>query len=264
MLSPGRLRCIIVDDEADARRLIEIYVQKVPYLELVGFAENATDALFMIRDIKPDIVFLDIEMPEMTGFELLKLLPAARPAVIMITADPSYALEGYEHELTDYLLKPVPFERFLKAVNKVDSAHLPKHLQGASEPRREFVQPAGESHEADDVNTFTGALNDFLLLKENKKLIKVAPSEIHFIEGMRDYLKLYWADRVAVIHMTMSKIEEVLSPTQFLRVNRSYIVNKKVIREIEGNEITTNTGRKIPIGVTYRANVLAALQKNRI
>jgi DNA-binding LytR/AlgR family response regulator len=81
---------------------------------------------------------------------------------------------------------------------------------------------------------------------------------------MRDYLKLYWSDRVAIIHMTMAKLEEALPPTQFLRVNRSYIVNKKVIREIEGNEITTNSGRKIPIGVTYRANVLAALQKNRI
>jgi len=264
MLSPGRLRCIIVDDEADARRLIEKYVQKVPFLELVGTAESATDALFLIREIKPDIVFLDIEMPEMTGFELLKLLPAARPAVIMITADPSYALEGYEHELTDYLLKPVSFERFLKAVNKVDSTRFQKHLPGGSETARKFVSSSKEPQEHVPDTAFSGARNDFLLLKENKKLIKVAPSEIHFIEGMRDYLKLYWADRVAVIHMTMAKIEEALPVAQFLRVNRSYIVNKKVIREIEGNEITTNSGRKIPIGVTYRANVLAALQKNRI
>uniref|UniRef100_UPI00313F1186 LytR/AlgR family response regulator transcription factor n=1 Tax=Dyadobacter sp. OTU695 TaxID=3043860 RepID=UPI00313F1186 len=264
MLSPGRLRCIIVDDEADARRLIEKYVQKVPFLELVGTAESATDALFLIREVKPDIVFLDIEMPEMTGFELLKLLPAIRPAVIMITADPSYALEGYEHELTDYLLKPVSFERFLKAINKVDSARLQKHLPGVSEPGGKSVSSPKEPQERVLDTAFTGTRNDFLLLKENKKLIKVAPSEIHFIEGMRDYLKLYWADRVAIIHMTMAKIEEALPVAQFLRVNRSYIVNKKVIREIEGNEITTNSGRKIPIGVTYRANVLAALQKNRI
>jgi two-component system, LytTR family, response regulator len=264
MLSPGRLRCIIVDDEADARRLIEKYVLKVPFLELAGVAESATDALFLIREIKPDIVFLDIEMPEMTGFELLKLLPATRPAIIMITADPSYALEGYEHELTDYLLKPVSFERFLKAVNKVDSTRFTKQLPGIPEPAREYVPTPKETYQSVHDTEFTGARNDFLLLKENKKLIKVAPGEIHFIEGMRDYLKLYWSDRVAIIHMTMAKIEEALSPTQFLRVNRSYIVNKKVIREIEGNEITTNSGRKIPIGVTYRANVLAALQKNRI
>ena len=264
MLSSGRLRCIIVDDEADARRLIEKYVQKVPFLELTGLAENATDALFLIREMKPDIVFLDIEMPEMTGFELLKLLPAARPAMIMITADPSYALEGYEHELTDYLLKPVSFERFLKAVNKVDNTGSQKHLPAASEISRENVSTAKEPHQQIFDTEFSGAGNDFLLLKENKKLIKVAPGEIHFIEGMRDYLKLYWSDRVAIIHMTMAKIEEALPAAQFLRVNRSYIVNKKVIREIEGNEITTNSGRKIPIGVTYRANVLAALQKNRI
>ncbi|GGM83203.1 DNA-binding response regulator [Dyadobacter beijingensis] len=264
MFSPGRLRCIIVDDEADARRLIESYVRKVPFLELAGFAESATDGLFLIRETKPDIVFLDIEMPEMTGFELLKLLPAARPAIIMITADPSYALEGYEHELTDYLLKPVSFERFLKAVNKVDTGRAPRHLPASPEPVREPFSSTKDVHESEQDTDFTGTRNDFLLLKENKKLIKVAPSEIHFIEGMRDYLKLYWADRVAIIHMTMAKIEEALSPAQFLRVNRSYIVNKKVIREIEGNEITTNSGRKIPIGVTYRANVLAALQKNRI
>ncbi|WP_353721263.1 LytTR family DNA-binding domain-containing protein [Dyadobacter sp. 676] len=264
MLSPGRLRCIIVDDEADARRLIEKYVQKVPFLELAGFAESATDALFLIREMKPDVIFLDIEMPEMTGFELLKLLPATRPAIVMITADPSYALEGYEHELTDYLLKPVSFERFLKAVNKVDSARLQKRLPTTMEAEQVYLTKPEEWAEPVQEAEFTGTRNDFLLLKENKKLIKVAPGEIHFIEGMRDYLKLYWSDGVAVIHMTMAKIEEALSPKQFLRVNRSYIVNKKVIREIEGNEITTNSGRKIPIGVTYRANVLAALQKNRI
>ena len=200
----------------------------------------------------------------MTGFELLKLLPASRPAMIMITADPSYALEGYEHELTDYLLKPVSFERFLKAVNKVDNTDFPKSFPVISELPREIVPISKEPQEQILDTEFSGARNDFLLLKENKKLIKVAPAEIHFIEGMRDYLKLYWSDRVAVIHMTMAKIEEALPAAQFLRVNRSYIVNKKVIREIEGNEITTNSGRKIPIGVTYRANVLAALHKNRI
>ncbi|WP_409012479.1 LytR/AlgR family response regulator transcription factor [Dyadobacter sp. 50-39] len=239
-------------------------MQKVPFLELAGSAETATDALFLIRKLKPDIVFLDIEMPEMTGFELLKLLPASRPAMIMITADPSYALEGYEHELTDYLLKPVSFERFLKAVNKVDNTDFPKSFPVISELPREIVPISKEPQEQILDTEFSGARNDFLLLKENKKLIKVAPAEIHFIEGMRDYLKLYWSDRVAVIHMTMAKIEEALPAAQFLRVNRSYIVNKKVIREIEGNEITTNSGRKIPIGVTYRANVLAALHKNRI
>lgn len=259
MLSPGRLRCVIVDDEADARRLIEKYVLRVPFLELVGFAETATDALFQIRELQPEVVFLDIEMPEMTGFELLKLLPAARPAIIMITADPSYALEGYEQQVTDYLLKPVPFERFLKAINKVEGARI---MAKPQEPA--WAQSARSLSPDDSYDAATGSSADFLLLKENKKLIKVSPSEIHFIEGMRDYLKLYWADRVAVIHMTMAKIEEALSTTQFLRVNRSYIVNKKVIREIEGNEITTISGRKIPIGITYRANVLAALQKNRI
>lgn len=264
MVSPGRLRCIIVDDEADARRLIEKYVQRVPFLELVGFAETATEALFQIRELRPEIVFLDIEMPEMSGFELLQILPANRPAIIMITGDPSYALEGYEQQVTDYLLKPVSFERFLKAINKVDGARPVKQPPVVHEVAGEMAIIDEETLNRSYGNMISRAPTDFLLLKENKKLIKVAPSEIHFIEGMRDYLKLYWSDRVAVIHMTMAKIEEALSATQFLRVNRSYIVNKRVIREIEGNEITTTSGRKIPIGITYRANVLAALQKNRI
>lgn len=260
MISPQKLRCIVVDDELVARELIEKYVARIPFLELIGVSDTATDALFQIRQLKPDLVLLDIEMPGITGFELLKLLPANRPAIIMITADPSYALEGYEQEVTDYLMKPVSFERFTKAVNKVTQSHPTPSLKteiASSEPVLMEVKATLETKPA-------YSHEDFLLLKENKKLIKVDPHEIHFAEGMKDYLKLYWSDRISVIHMTMSKFEEVLSKTLFLRVNRSYIVNKDAILEIEGNEITTRNGKKVPIGVTYRSEVLAALNKNRV
>ncbi|MEO6282317.1 MAG: LytTR family DNA-binding domain-containing protein [Dyadobacter sp.] len=254
MISPQRLRCIVVDDELVARELIEKYVARIPFLELIGVSDTAIDALFQIRQLQPDLVLLDIEMPGITGFELLKLLPSNRPAIIMITADPSYALEGYEQEVTDYLMKPVSFERFLRAVNKV--AVVSTDTAGAAnEAVLEKIKSASEV-KSDQHN--------FLLLKENKKLIKVDPHEIHFIEGMKDYLKLHWSDRISVINMTMSKLEEVLSKTLFLRVNRSYIVNKDAILEIEGNEITTRNGKKVPIGVTYRSNVLASLHKNRV
>jgi two-component system LytT family response regulator len=255
MISPQKLRCIVVDDELVARELIEKYVARIPFLELIGVSDTATDALFQIRQLQPDLVLLDIEMPGITGFELLKLLPSNRPAIIMITADPSYALEGYEQEVTDYLMKPVSFERFLRAVNKVAVVSA------------DAVEAANEPVLADIKSTPVNSGNDqsnFLLLKENKKLIKVDPHEIHFVEGMKDYLKLHWSDRVSVIHMTISKLEEVLPKTQFLRVNRSYIVNKDAILEIEGNEITTRNGKKVPIGVTYRSNVLASLHKNRV
>jgi two-component system LytT family response regulator len=262
MISPARLRCIIVDDESVARELIEKYIKKIPFLDLIGVCDTATEALFQIRQLRPDLVFLDIEMPEISGFELLKLLPAVRPSVVMITADPSYALEGYEQEVTDYLMKPVSFERFLRAVNKV--------VQNNPVNEAAISSQVTDKQTFEDTKTAIPELksihksDDFLLLKENKKLIKVAPHEIHFVEGMKDYLKLYWSDRVSIIHMTMSKIEETLSKTLFLRVNRSYIVNKDAILEIEGNEITTRNGKKVPIGVTYRSDVLASLQRNRV
>jgi two-component system LytT family response regulator len=256
MISPQRLRCIVVDDELVARELIEKYVARIPFLELIGVSDTATDALFQIRQLQPDLVLLDIEMPGITGFELLKLLPSNRPAIIMITADPSYALEGYEQEVTDYLMKPVSFERFLRAVNKVAVVSADT-AETSNEPVLAEIKSSSEVKPDNDQG-------NFLLLKENKKLIKVDPHEIHFVEGMKDYLKLHWSDRISVIHMTMSKLEEVLSKTLFLRVNRSYIVNKDAILEIEGNEITTRNGKKVPIGVTYRSNVLASLHRNRV
>jgi DNA-binding LytR/AlgR family response regulator len=249
-----------VDDEPVARELIEKYVAKIPFLELIGVSGTATDALFQIRQLQPDLVLLDIEMPGITGFELLKLLPVNRPSIIMITADPSYALEGYEQEVTDYLMKPVSFERFLRAVNKVSQARPVVSPQTGNIAKEPVLIETKATLEINRDN----AHGDFLLLKENKKLIKVAPHEIHFVEGMKDYMKLYWSDRISLIHLTMSKFEEVLSKKLFLRVNRSYIVNKDAILEIEGNEITTRNGKKIPIGVTYRSDVLASLHRNRV
>ncbi|KQS27961.1 LytTR family transcriptional regulator [Dyadobacter sp. Leaf189] len=261
MISSPRLRCMIVDDELVARDLIQKYVSKTPDLELVSVCSTATEALFQIRALQPELIFLDIEMPGITGFELLKLLPAVRPAVVMITADPSYALEGYEQQVTDYLMKPVSFERFSKAVNKALQNRPAVTVAAPVESPKEW-QPA-EQQVAEALNA-AKPQSDFLLLKENKKLIRVRPEEIHFIEGMKDYLKLYWSDRVSVIHMKMSTIEDILSKQLFLRVNRSYIINKDAIHEIEGNEITTRNGKKVPIGVTYRTDVMSALLKNKI
>ncbi|WP_031530372.1 LytR/AlgR family response regulator transcription factor [Dyadobacter crusticola] len=260
MISSPRLRCMIVDDELVARDLIQKYVSKTPYLDLVAVCSTATEALFQIRDLQPELIFLDIEMPGITGFELLKLLPAARPAVIMITADPSYALEGYEQQVTDYLMKPVSFDRFSKAVNKALQNRPVPAAQPVEAPKE--LQPA--EHAPEESLNALKPQSDFLLLKENKKLIRVRPEEIHFIEGMKDYLKLYWSDRVSIIHMKMSTIEDILSKHLFLRVNRSYIINKDAIHEIEGNEITTRNGKKVPIGVTYRADVMNALLNNKL
>ncbi len=249
-LSP--VRCFIIDDELPARQLIEKFVSRVPFLELIGTCDNAVDALFQVQQLQPSLIFLDVEMPEMTGFEFLRLLPTPKPEVIMVTAFPHYAVEGFEHQVTDYLLKPVSFERFMRAINKATgnrsfSPEAPTPAPPAAAPSPE---PAPEH-------------TDFILIKEDKKLIKVVPEEIVFIEGMKDYLKIHLPGRVLVTHMTMLKIEAMLPAALFLRVNRSYIVRKRAIQEIDGNVITTTDGKKVPIGVTFRESVMETLRKNR-
>ena len=198
-------------------------------------------------------------MPEMTGIEFLKSLNAPRPQVIMVTASPQYALEGFELDVLDYLLKPVAFDRFLRAINKAvtklqPSVSLPGNGPALSEmpdnrPATKTGQSAGESA-------------SFFLVKEDKKLIKVLPEEIVFVEAMKDYLVIHLPARTITTHMTMTKIEEMLPSTQFLRVNRSYIVRKGSIREIDGNLITTIDGKRVPIGVTYRESVWKSMKEN--
>ncbi len=237
------VRCFIIDDELPARQLLEKFVNRVPFLELAGSCDNAVDALFRIEELQPDLIFLDVEMPEMTGFEFLRVLPVPRPEIIMVTAFPHYAVEGFEHQVTDYLLKPVSFERFMRAVNKATAHRTLSSPVALPEPKPEQT--------------------DFILIKEDKKLVRVEPSDIVFIEGMKDYLKIYLPNRVLVTHLTMIKLEALLPPTLFLRVNRSYIVRKGAIQEIDGNVITTIDGKKVPIGVTFRESVMDVLRKNR-
>ena len=253
------LRCFIIDDEQPAQAVLEKFIQRVPFLELVGHSYSAVEALLAVQELQPDLILLDIEMPEMTGIEFLRSLNAPRPQVIMVTASPQYALEGFELDVLDYLLKPVAFDRFLRAINKAVTKLQPSaSLAGnapalttssTSRPRMETAQSPAESA-------------SFFLVKEDKKLIKVVVEDIVFVEAMKDYLIIHLPNRTITTHMTMTKIEEMLPSTQFLRVNRSYIVRKGGIREIDGNLITTIDGKRVPIGVTYRESVWKAMKEN--
>jgi DNA-binding LytR/AlgR family response regulator len=256
------LRCFIIDDEPPARELIEKFVRRVPFLEVIGTCSNAVDALFEVQQLQPDLIFLDVEMPEMTGFEFIRLLPAKRPAVIMITAYPHYAVDGFEHQVADYLLKPVSFERFMRAVNRViGDLPVPTLPTPVSTPPDVTMSPLSvpSGNGPDPVS-----ISDFLLVKEDKKLIRLMLDEIILVEGLKDYLKIHTTSRSLITHMTMTKIESMLPANLFLRVNRSYIVRQGAIREINGNQIITTDARKIPIGITYREPVLDALKKNQI
>lgn len=256
------LRCFIIDDEPPAQELIEKFVRRVPFLEVIGRCSNAVDALFDVQRLQPDLIFLDVEMPEMTGFEFIRLLPAKRPAIIMITAYPHYAVDGFEHQVADYLLKPVSFERFMRAINRV-MGDQPTAVPGNTvSPAPEVISPplsATSGSVADPAS-----ISDFLLVKEDKKLVRLMLDEIILVEGLKDYLKIHTTSRSLITHMTMTKIESMLPANLFLRVNRSYIVRQGAIREIDGNQIITTDARKIPIGITYRESVLDALKKNQI
>lgn len=253
------LRCFIIDDEQPARAVLEKFIQRVPFLELVGQSYNAVEALLAVQELQPDLILLDVEMPEMTGTEFLRALNAPRPQVIMVTASPQYALDAFELDVLDYLLKPVAFDRFLRAINKAVTKLQPAAMStaqasvlGGLQAPKSPTGPAAAPAES----------TKFFLVKEDKKLIKVAPEDILFIEAMKDYLTIYLPNRTIVTHMTMAKIEEILSTSHFLRVNRSYIVRKGAIREIDGNLITTIDGKRVPIGVTYRESVWKAMKDN--
>jgi two-component system, LytTR family, response regulator len=259
------IRCFIVDDELPGRAVLEKFIHRVPFLELIGQSGSAVEALFDIQSAKPDLIFLDIEMPEITGLEFLRVLASPRPQVIMVTASPQYAVEGFELNVIDYLLKPVAFDRFLRAINKVSRkpGAEPITAETALLPLALVLPPAPEIAEAEPAVQMTAeGETEFFLLRVNKKLVKVVPEEIVFIEAMKDYLTIHMGGRTVAIHMTLTKMEEMLPTGQFLRVNRSYIVRRGAIKEIDGNLITTTDDMRVPIGITYRDSVWTAMKRN--
>ncbi|GAB3985336.1 LytTR family DNA-binding domain-containing protein [Spirosoma daeguense] len=259
------LRCFIIDDELPAQEVLEKFIHRVPFLELVGKSSNAVDALFAIQELRPDLIFLDVEMPEMTGLEFLSVLTPPRPQVIMVTASPQYAVEGFEFDVVDYLLKPVAFDRFLRALNRVtrdvtDPINASPNVSANNVPSTESAEKTAKLEA--DVQINTDGTTEFFLVKEDKKLVKVVPGDIIFVEAMKDYLNIHLPGRTIMIHMTLTKMEDMLPTSQFLRVNRSYIVRKGAIKEIDGNLITTIDDKRVPIGVTYRESVWEAMKKN--
>lgn len=210
------MKCLIVDDEHIARKLLSDYVDKVPELELVAACSSALQALNHIKQGNIDILFLDIQMPDLTGLDFLKILPN-RPATILTTAYSEYAVQSYELDVADYLLKPIDFDRFYKAITKVISS---------KEPKADTLPSSPSQQQADK-----------LFIKADNKIIKVAFSEIIVIKGQGPYVQIMTVDGRKIMSLqSMSKLEELL-PTNFYRTHRSYIVNIDHIDNIEGNMI---------------------------
>jgi len=233
------IKTLIVDDEPLALDIIESYIEKIPDLELVARCDNAIDANEILQKEHVDLLILDIQMPQMTGIELVKSL-RSKPKVIFTTAYSEYAVEGFELDAVDYLLKPVAFDRFMKAVNKVKD--------GAD---RSTVA-------ADD---------DFFFVKADKKLMKIHFNEILYIEGLKDYVIIKKEAGRVIALQTMKSLEAKLPSNIFMRVHRSYIVNIAKIKAVVGNSlelIENGKTKDIPIGKNYKEDLIAIIESNKL
>lgn len=233
------MRCIIVEDEPLARNLLEQYIQKLPFLELVKSFSNPLEALDFLDNNTIDLLISDIQMPELTGISLLKILPT-KPLIILTTAYPEYALEGYELDVMDYLLKPITFERFLQAIEKAKS-------------RLQVIRQAAVQE--------MSAIKPFIFVKDRTKQVKVKLEDIIYVEGLKDYIIIYTKDRRIVPLQTLKSFENQLPANQFIRIHNSYIVSFDAIEAIDKEKvqivpINYQTGSPaktfLPISDTYR------------
>jgi DNA-binding LytR/AlgR family response regulator len=227
------MKCIIVDDEKVSRIVLEKYIAKTDFLELIESYENAADAANALAKHKDiDLVFLDIEMPEMTGVELLEAT-SDLPQVIVVSAKEKYAVDAISHEVTDYLLKPIPYPRFLKAVNKA---------------KTQYELEAGKEAE-----------QGIFVKNTSSSFVRILYSEILWIEAMENYVNIHTQDEKHTIHFTMKAMMQKLPEDAFRRVHRSFIVNVNKIKAIEDNMIiiTTKTGTQaIPIAKSYKDDLM--------
>ena len=224
------IRCIAIDDEPLALKQMEGYIVKTPFLELQASFGNPLEALDFLSSHESDLIFIDINMPDITGMELVKTLHRA-PMIIFTTAHSEYAVEGYKVDALDYLLKPIAYADFLKAAQKA---------------RERWKLP--EDKEAEFV-----AREDFLFVKSDYKVHRVLLSEIKYIEGMREYVKIHLDGKKALMPLvSMKKLEEKLPNNRFMRVHRSFIVNLEKVNTIERNRIVFDENIRIPVGEQYK------------
>lgn len=229
------IRYLIIDDEPIAHRIIENYGENLPHLVKVGNCYNAFEAMQVLNENTVDLLFLDINMPKLSGFDFLKTLPNP-PKIIVTTAYKEFAIEGYELNISDYLLKPFSFERFIKATNKtIDTAQSKKSISPL---------PITE--------TETNAASFFL--KGDKKLHQIHFKDLLFIEAYGHFTKVYLKDDMIISPQKISDFEKLLPTLDFLRIHKSFIVSKKRIKYIEGNRVLIEQ-HKIPIGQTYKENI---------
>lgn len=236
------LKCIAVDDEPLALDIIEDYVSKVPFLQLVKRTENAIEALQLVQAGGIDLVFLDIQMPDLTGIQFLKIA-SGKANYILTTAYSQYALESYDLNVSDYLLKPIAFDRFYKAVEKVHHQLQKAEPAVVAAPEPVVAPVAAPNHAA--------PVQDFIFVKTEHKIQKIQLDDILYIEGLKDYISIFTKNERVITLQNMKKMEETLPKGEFIRVHKSYIIALDKIESIERSRISI-AAKVIPIGDTYR------------
>jgi len=224
------ISCLIVEDEPLARNLLTEYVRKVSYLNLVKACSGALEAMDVLRTTNIDLLFLDVQMPELTGISFLKSLQK-KPLVILTTAYSEYALEGYELDITDYLLKPITFERFLKAVDKAN-----QRMSGGAAP---VEKPVAE------------ASTPFIFVKDGTKLVKIRWDDILYVEGLKDYVTIHTRTQKVISLQRLKVLEDQLPSDKFIRVHNSFIVALDAIDSVHKDKIQIGNAL-VPVGDTYK------------
>jgi len=227
-----KIKCLIIDDEPLAQKVIKRYAEKLSFIEIVCECNNAIEAIEVLHNQKIDLLFLDIEMPKLTGVEFLKSLKNP-PLVIITTAYSDYAVQGFELDVVDYLMKPFSFDRFLKAIQKAEN------LMGNREADRQKYEPEKTEE-------------DYIFIKSSKKTYKIYRREILYIEALGDYVKIFLQDKMIVSYQSLKNIENLLPHKQFPRIHKSYIISLAKIELIEVNQIKIRD-KIIPIGTNFKA-----------
>jgi len=224
------INCLIIDDEPVARKVIREFVEEVDFLVVKGMCENPLEANNLLKSEHIDLLFLDIEMPKMSGLTFLKNLQNP-PVAIMTTAYPEHALQGFELDVLDYLVKPISMERFLKATNKARDFFNHQHVRTTQE-------------------------QDFFFVKCDQKIEKIMLKDLDYIEGLDNYVLIYTKEKKRIVYLTLKAIEAYLPASSFIRVHKSYLVPLQSIVAVEGNQVVLYSNQKLPISKHYKDQVM--------
>ncbi len=235
-----KLKCVIIDDEPIARKILQEYVEEIDYLELVGQAENPLKAMALLNDNEVEIIFLDINMPKINGIDFLKS-SKTNACVVMTTAYAEHAVEAYGLDVLDYLVKPIAFDRFLKACNKAKEIRELKNITHAQQTK----------------------VNDHFFIKCDNQIEKVFYNDLLYAEAMLNYVMLYTNSKKMMVYVTIKSLEEQLPSDIFIKVHKSFIVNINKVKSIEGNILDIGN-EKITISQSLREKVIAEIVKDKI